>query len=81
MKYTIETTENGCIETITLNDGSQYSKRHTRTDYGSREEDDEFWEQMERSGICEEILDKVCDLFDGFFASEFMRIAEAKKNI
>lgn len=76
MKYTIETTENGCIETITLSNRSQYSKRHTRTECGSRCKDDEFHEQMERDGICDEILDKVNDLFDGFFASDFMDIAE-----
>lgn len=76
MKYVIETTETGCVETITFNDGSTFSKRHTKTDLGSREEDDEFCEQMEKYGICEEILDKVYDLFDGFFASEFMEIAE-----
>jgi len=76
MKYMIETTESGCVEIITLGDGSKYTKRHTKTDYGSKQEDDEFWEQMERDGVCEEILDKVCDLFDGFFASHFMDIAE-----
>ena len=76
MKYVIETTETGCVETITFNDGSTFSKRHTKTDFGSREEDDEFCEQMERDGICKEILDKAYDLFDGFFASELMEIAE-----
>lgn len=76
MKYAIETTETGCVETITFNDGSTFTKRHTRTDFGSKAEDDEFCEQMERDGICEEILDQVYDLFDGFFASNFMSIAE-----
>lgn len=76
MKYVIETTETGCLETITFNDGSTFSKRHTKTDFGSKSEDDEFYEQMKRDGICEEILDQVYDLFDGFFVSDFMRIAE-----
>lgn len=77
MKYVIETTENGCVETITLSDGRQYSKRHVRSDHGgSITRDDDFYEQMERDGICEEILDKVCDLFDGFIASDFMDIVE-----
>lgn len=48
MKYEIETTENGCIETITLNDGSRYSKRHTRSDLGLKTKDEDFSEQMER---------------------------------
>lgn len=76
MKYVIETTETGCVETITFNDGSAFSKRHIKTDFGSQEEDDEFCEQMKRDGICEEILDKVYDLFDGFIASDFMSLAE-----
>lgn len=37
MKCTIETTENGCIENITFNDGTQYSKRHTKMDGISEE--------------------------------------------
>lgn len=76
MKYTIETTEKGCIETITLKDGTQYSKRHTKTDYGSTSEDDEFYQQMEKDHICEEVLDKVYELFDGFFAYDFIDVAE-----
>lgn len=73
MKYTIETTEKGCL---TLNNGNQYSKRHTKIDCGSIEEDDEFYEQMRIDGICVEVLDKVYDLFDGFIASDFMSVAK-----
>lgn len=76
IKYMIEKTENGCVETVIFSDGRQYSKRHTKYECSSTIEDDEFHEQMERDGICEEILRKVYDLFDGFFASDFMDIAE-----
>lgn len=76
MKYTIESTETGCVETIELNDGSKYTKKHTRMSYGSRCEDSEFAEQMDNDGICDEIIDKVYDTFDGFLASSFMDIAE-----
>ena len=31
---------------------------------------------MEADGICEEILDKVFDVLDGFLPSEFMDMAE-----
>lgn len=71
MKYTIETTEEGCVETITLN-GRHYSKRHTKTWHGSETKDKDFCEQMEKDGVCEEILSKVYDLFDSFLASDFM---------
>ena len=76
MKYTIETTETGCIETLEFSDGSKFEKRTERTDCGCTSLDDEFSEQLEENGFCEEILDKVYDLFDGFIALEFLGIAE-----
>lgn len=79
MKYSIESTESGCVETITFN-GVTYTKRHTKTDYGSRCKDDEFYEQMENDGVCEEVLDKVCNTFDSFIASDFMDIAKWERN-
>lgn len=77
MKYTIETTEEGCIETITLH-GKQYQKEHSKTGVGFyREEDEPFYEQMEKDGICEEVLNEVCDLFDeGNMAVDFMSLTE-----
>lgn len=75
MKYTIESTENGCIETIELYDGSKYTKRHIKTSFGFTCEDLDFWEQMENDGICEEdFLDKVYNTFDGFSAINFMDV-------
>lgn len=76
MKYMIETTNKGCVETLELHDGSKYIKRHTKTSYGSQCEDDDFADQMNADGICEEILEKVYDVFDGFLPGEFMDIAE-----
>lgn len=76
MKYTIETTEHGCVEALELHDGSKYTKRHTKTSFGSQCENEGFAEQMEADGICEEILERVSDVFDGFLPSEFMDIAE-----
>ena len=76
MKYTIESTNDGCIETIELSDGSKYKKKHIRTEYGSTQEDLDFCEQMEKDGLCEEILDEVYDTFDGFLASSFLRMSE-----
>jgi len=76
MKYTIERAKGGCIETIILEDGSTYTKKHIKTDFGSKNCDDDFADQMEQDGICEEIVEKVYDAFDGFLASEFMGIDE-----
>lgn len=75
MKYTIETTKDGCVEVLELHDGSKYMKKHIKTPYGSKCEDEDFSDQMDADGICEEILERV-DVFDGFLASEFMAIAE-----
>ena len=76
MKYVIETTNDGCIETIELHDGTKFVKRHTKTGYGAKSEDEEFADQMEKNGICDEMVNKVYDTFDGFIASDFMDIAE-----
>lgn len=76
MKYTIETTPAGCLETIELHDGSKYTKHNVRTECGCKSSDYSFADQMEADGICEEILEKVEDLFDGFMCMDFMEIAE-----
>lgn len=76
MKYTIESTSNSCVETITLHDGSTYTRTHERTSFGSQCDDEFFADQMLRDGICEEILEKVDDLFDGSRPLEAMKIAE-----
>lgn len=75
MKYSVETTENGYVETLELN-GVEYHKRWTRTTTGESCEDAEFWEQLEADGIDnEDILDMVRDEIDNdFFASDFDRI-------
>lgn len=74
MKYTIETTKDGCVEVLELHDGSKYMKKHIKTSYGSKCENKDFVEQMEEDGICEEILERV-SVFDSFLASEFLDIA------
>lgn len=74
MRYTIEATENGCQETIMMDDGRTYTKRHRKTFYGSECQDKEFCDQMENGGYCEEMLEKIYDTFDSFLASEFMDI-------
>uniref|UniRef100_UPI0011C3FDC5 hypothetical protein n=1 Tax=Enterocloster aldenensis TaxID=358742 RepID=UPI0011C3FDC5 len=74
MKYTIETTKDGCVEVLELHDGSKYMKKHIKTSYGSKCENKDFEEQMEEDGICEEILERV-SVFDSFLASEFLDIA------
>ena len=79
MKYTIETTDNGCVETLEFSNGSKFTKRTERTGGGCKALDADFAEQLEEAGFEEEILDKVYDLFDGFLALDFLKLAELDK--
>jgi hypothetical protein len=76
MKYVIETTEYGCIETLEFSDGSKFTRRNERTDCGCKAIDDEFDVQLVKDGFCEEIVEKVDELFSGFFSLHFLEIAE-----
>lgn len=76
MKYIIETTETGCVETLELNDGRKYVKRHTRTALGLRGEDQDFAVQMKEDGISDELLEAVDENFDGFLAIYFVEMSE-----
>ena len=81
MRYVIESTEDGCMETITFDDGKTYSKSHIRTVSGSQCGEDQFYEQMEKDHVCEELLDKIYDLFDStFFVLDFMGIADMERS-
>lgn len=76
MEYSIKATPDGCIETIKLPNGEIYTKRSVRTANGCRRLDPEFAEQMERNGICEEVLDRIHDCYDDFVALDFLEINE-----
>lgn len=76
MKYTVETTEYGCIETLEFSDGSKFTRRSERNDFGCTFLDDDFSEQLGEAGFCEEVIDKVYDLFDNFMSLSFLEIAE-----
>lgn len=77
MKYSVETTENGYVETLEVR-GRKYMKRWTETDLGSSCTDAEFYEQLEADGVCdEEFLDMVCDEIDNdFFAGDLYDISK-----
>lgn len=77
MKYTIETTNSGCVETLELSDGSKYEKRYTRIQGGCQCESEDFADQMEADGINEEMVERVYDAFDSFLALDFLILAES----
>lgn len=72
MKYSVETTPDGYIETLEIK-GKEYKKRWSN----DRCKDDDFYEQMEVDGYDKSLLDAVYDNIDGsFFASEVADIKE-----
>lgn len=75
MKYSIETTKNGCIERLEIA-GKKLESETVRTDYGCQGLGKCFEDQLEEMGFSEEILDKVDDIFGGFTALEFLQLKE-----
>lgn len=75
MKYTIESTETGCIETLEFRNGSKFTKRSEKTAYGCQALEPEFSYQLESSGFDEEIIERVDELFDGCLSLDFMKLA------
>lgn len=75
MKYTIETTDDGCIETLEFRNG-KYTKRSQKTGFGCEALDEDFSAQLEKVGFCNVILDRVYDLYDGFGALNSIELAE-----
>ncbi len=70
MKYSIEMTENGVVETLEIN-GAVYKKEWIYIAQGHlfcKQRD--FSEQMIEDGLNDELVDKIEDTFDGFIASE-----------
>lgn len=80
MRYTIETTEKGCKETLLIQDTIlgeiELVREHERTNTGCRCVDNEFHESLEKYGYSEEVLNSIYNCFDSFFAMDFIRLAE-----
>ena len=76
MKYTIEVSDGTCTEELVFPNGDKFVKRSERTSYGSCDIDDSFSEQLERAGYPDEIINEVCDLFDGAGNLDFLQLDE-----
>lgn len=65
MGYSVETTEDGYVETLTV-EGKEYKKRWKYAGLGHYKcQNDDFSEQLENDGCKdEEFLDKIYDRFD-----------------
>ena len=77
MKYSVEVTKKGYIETLEIY-GAVYQKRWIKQIGGASCNDKEFWEQLKDAGVTdEEVLYAIEDEIDNdFFASDVARIAE-----
>lgn len=76
MKYCIETTDNGCIETLEISEGEKFQRESIRTEYGCSCSKPDFADQLEAAGYCEEIVEKVYELYDGCETLDFIELAE-----
>lgn len=71
MKYSIETTEDGVVETLEIN-GAVYMQEWVRVaqgHLGCKQRD--FARQMIEDGLNDELIEKIEEIFDGFIASDF----------
>ena len=46
------------------------------TEYGCQCLDEDLSYQLEESGFCEEIVEKIYDMFDGFASLNFLEVSE-----
>lgn len=76
MKYTIETTDNGCIETLEMSKNEKFQKKSTKTEYGCESLDSDFAEQLRMAGYCEEIVEEVDRIYDGLGSLDFLELSE-----
>ena len=79
MKYTIETTDTGYIETLETNNGtfSAEWKEMGFSQYPSQGKT--LVDQMKAAGFDDATLDVAYDLFDGNYELDFMRLAKVAK--
>lgn len=72
----LETKDNGCIETLEMSENQKFQRETKRTEYGCTTSDPDFSEQLEEAGYCDEIVEKVYDLYDGCETLDFIQLAE-----
>lgn len=76
MKYCIETTDNGCIETLEISDEEKFQRESIRIKGGCQALGKSLADQLADAGYCEEIVEKVDEMYDGFEDLDFLQLAE-----
>lgn len=75
MKYCIETTDNGCIETLEIGK-EKFQQESIKIKGGCQALRKSLADQLEEAGYCEEIVEKVDEMYDGFEDLNFLQLAE-----
>lgn len=78
MRYSVEIKNGIAKETLVFND-KEYTKTTKKTNFGSCSTDMDFWEQMEKDELFDDVLEQVDDTLDGFFADKLLDIAEGEE--
>lgn len=75
MKYCIETTDKGCIETLEISDKEKFQRESIKIKGGCRALGKSLAKQLEEAGYCEGIVEKVDEIYDGFEDLDFLELA------
>lgn len=76
MKYSIATTQDGCVETLEIN-GKEYRRKWISACDGIISKNKAFGEQLRDDGITDgTVLDKVAGAFGTLIPSEFVSISK-----
>lgn len=72
MKYTIQLTGHGCIETLELKDGTKLSVEWVGDFWEIKSKNPSLTDQLKKLGYDEEILEAAENLFDGMHTMDFV---------
>lgn len=74
IKYIVEIKDGIAKETLTLNN-KEYKRETRKTTYGSRCEDDDFSEMLEKEGLLPSyVIDQIYDTLDDFLVGDLLDI-------
>lgn len=76
MKYTIETTDKGCIETLEISDKEKFQRESIKIKDGCQALGKSLANQLSEAGYCEDIVEKVDEIYDGFGNLDFIQLSE-----
>ena len=75
MKYCIETTDKGCIETLEIGE-DKFQRESIKIKGGCQALGKSLADQLEEAGYCEEIVEKADEMYGGFEDLDFLQLAE-----